>query len=455
MVVSPFIFAVVSSLFTVAIVQYLHTTNTDAIRSRSSTEIATSVRTLDRYVRNAKAVKGDTDKVTLVTYDDEGVEQCAVIEYTNATWTGGTMVSDYGSVAVKTRPYAAAPYTNLKKQPVWVRLDNSGTSATSSPTGQVKFIGDTNGHWETNTSDLISGNSTMNPLNRTCMLATTTPIVDAAGGVLPKKSIAQNLDLSNKPQAGSGVIIMPEAYYANNGTYQYTEECRTDGQYSSLNTWLYYPDNSIRLSSDTSLCVTGGSIDKYNSPATLQLCGTSYGPRVKDGAIQWNDSSYVNPYYPELAKNDEEKQQAIVNQDKEKRDPNSLLNKYQKWIFYNGFINAGYLNDTNYEDIREAAANYDIGLPESKGYSVSGLQPKEQTKFMRLEPTHWAAVRLTKAMRTSQAVICLPRNTTKPMWLLDGPTTSTPPRTISAATCRTPPHRSARLAKPDTAPSRL
>lgn len=94
MVVSLFIFAVVSSLFTVAIVQYLHTTNTDAIRSRSSTEIATSVRTLDRYVRNAKAVKGDTDKVTLVTYDDEGVEQCAVIEYTNATWTGGTMVSD-------------------------------------------------------------------------------------------------------------------------------------------------------------------------------------------------------------------------------------------------------------------------------------------------------------------------------------------------------------------------
>lgn len=286
--------------------------------------------------------------------------------------------------------YAAAPYTNLKKQPVWVRLDNSGTDATSSPSGQVKFIGDTNGHWETNTSDLISGNITMNPLNRTCMLATTTPIVDAAGGVLPKKSIAQNnLDLSNKPQAGSGLIIMPEAYYANNGTYQYTEECRTDGQYSSLNTWLYYPDNSIRLSSDTSLCVTGGSIDKYNSPATLQLCGTSYGPRVKDGAIQWNDSSYVNPYYPELAKNDEEKQQAIVNQDKEKRDPNSLLNKYQKWIFYNGFINAGYLNDTNYEDIRKAAANYDIGLPESKGYSVSGLQPKEQTKFMRLEPTHW------------------------------------------------------------------
>lgn len=285
--------------------------------------------------------------------------------------------------------YAAAPYTNLKKQPVWVRLDNSGTDAVSSPSGELKFIGNTDGHWETNLNDLTSGDITMNPLNRTCMLATTSPIVDASGSVLSKKSIAQNLDLNNKPQAGSGLIIMPEAYYANNGTYQYTEECRTDGAYSTLNTWLYYPDNSIRLGSDTSLCVTGGSIDKYNSPATLQPCGTSYGPRVKDGVIQWNDSSYVNPYYPELAKNDQEKQEALANQDKEKRDPNSLLNKYQKWIFYNGFINAGYLNDTNHEDIRQAAADYDSGLPESKGYSVGGLQPKEQTKFMRLEPTHW------------------------------------------------------------------
>ena len=88
MVVSLCIFAIVSTLFTVAIVQYLHTTSADTIRSRSSTEIATSVRTLDRYVRNAVGVRDDGDAVTLVTYDADGVKQCAVIEYTEATWTG-------------------------------------------------------------------------------------------------------------------------------------------------------------------------------------------------------------------------------------------------------------------------------------------------------------------------------------------------------------------------------
>lgn len=106
MVVSLCIFAIVSTLFTVAIVQYLHTTSADTIRSRSSTEIATSVRTLDRYVRNAVGVRDDGDAVTLVTYDADGVKQCAVIEYTEATWTG-ERVSDYGSVAVRTRPYDA------------------------------------------------------------------------------------------------------------------------------------------------------------------------------------------------------------------------------------------------------------------------------------------------------------------------------------------------------------
>lgn len=74
MVVSLCIFAIVSTLFTVAIVQYLHTTSADTIRSRSSTEIATSVRTLDRYVRNAVGVRDDGDAVTLVTYDADGVK---------------------------------------------------------------------------------------------------------------------------------------------------------------------------------------------------------------------------------------------------------------------------------------------------------------------------------------------------------------------------------------------
>lgn len=38
MMVSLFIFAIVSTMFTTAIVQYLHSTSADAIRSRSSTE---------------------------------------------------------------------------------------------------------------------------------------------------------------------------------------------------------------------------------------------------------------------------------------------------------------------------------------------------------------------------------------------------------------------------------
>ena len=40
MMVSLFIFAIVSTMFTVSIVQYLHSTTADAIRTRSATEIA-------------------------------------------------------------------------------------------------------------------------------------------------------------------------------------------------------------------------------------------------------------------------------------------------------------------------------------------------------------------------------------------------------------------------------
>ena len=106
MTVSLFIFAVVSTLFTMSIVQYLHTTSSDTIRARSSTEIATSVRSLDQYIRNAEGVKDEGGKITLVTYDADGVKQCAVIDYTEATWSGKS-VDSYGSVAVRTRPYDA------------------------------------------------------------------------------------------------------------------------------------------------------------------------------------------------------------------------------------------------------------------------------------------------------------------------------------------------------------
>lgn len=104
MMVSLFIFAIVSTMFTVSIVQYLHSTTADAIRTRLATEIATSVQALDRYVRNAEGVEeaASGDRLTLVTTDADGIRQCAVIEYTEATWSGGR-VDDYGSVVVKTR----------------------------------------------------------------------------------------------------------------------------------------------------------------------------------------------------------------------------------------------------------------------------------------------------------------------------------------------------------------
>ena len=109
MMVSLFIFAIVSTMFTTAIVQYLHSTSADAIRSRSSTEIATSVQSLDRYVRYAEGVEYDATNhtITMVTPGDSGAKQCVVITYQDATWKNGT-VSDYGSVKVKTKPYDAS-----------------------------------------------------------------------------------------------------------------------------------------------------------------------------------------------------------------------------------------------------------------------------------------------------------------------------------------------------------
>lgn len=139
--------------------------------------------------------------------------------------------------------YAAAPYNRLDSQFVWVPVDYDGVSIGSDPTGEVKFSGTVDsGH--TNTSQLSDGTATLNPVNRTCMLATTIPVTNE------KKSIAENLDLSKSPQAGSGLVVLPAAYNAGGDTYQYTEECRADGAYSSLNTWVYYKDNSIRLASN-------------------------------------------------------------------------------------------------------------------------------------------------------------------------------------------------------------
>lgn len=130
MMVSLFIFAIVSTMFTVSIVQYLHSTTADAIRTRLATEIATSVQALDRYVRNAEGVEeaASGDRLTLVTTDADGIRQCAVIEYTEATWSGGR-VDDYGSVVVKTRPYATGAGGAWSEHAVLTAVMNNSTAS--------------------------------------------------------------------------------------------------------------------------------------------------------------------------------------------------------------------------------------------------------------------------------------------------------------------------------------
>lgn len=132
MMVSLFIFAIVSIVFTVSIVQYLHSTTADAVRTRSATEIATSVRVLDLYIRNAEGMEeaAGGDKLTLVTTDADGIRQCAVIEYTEASWAGGR-VDDYGSVVVKTRPYATGAGGAWSRHAVLASVMNNSTASTS------------------------------------------------------------------------------------------------------------------------------------------------------------------------------------------------------------------------------------------------------------------------------------------------------------------------------------
>ena len=285
---------------------------------------------------------------------------CKIGASTDTTTTSHSAVAGGGRMGMGF--YAAAPYNRLDSQFVWVPVDYTGVNLGSDPSGEVKFSAAVSSD-RTDFEGLEKGVATLNPVNRTCMLATTIPVTDK------KKSIAENLDLSKTPQAGSGLILLPAAYNAGGDTYKYTEECRTDGAYSSLNTWVYYKDNSIRLASNMNLCVTGVSVEDADgkAPATLQKCGKSYGVR------------YQSDYYTDAAA-----QQA------EKSDPDSLLNKYQKWIFYNGFINAGYWNEMTGE-VSSEAAKYKYPLPESKGYSVAGVQRDKKTKFQRLEATHYGA----------------------------------------------------------------
>lgn len=260
--------------------------------------------------------------------------------------------------------YAAAPYNGrMDNQPTWKNITKPDFDTDDNPTGEVKYA---NGSGTAGGSDPISSSSVMNPVNQTCMLATTKVVTKA-------ETLDQMVDPSGMPQVGSALIVLPQASRTNSSDSKvyYTEQCKANGKYSKLNTWVYWTDNTIRPASDMSLCVTGANTDDSNigsgiaAPATLQKCGTSYGVNVAGQADYYTNTGDDGP------------------QQKEKRDPNSTLNLYQKWAFYNGFINAGYLNELS--SVQSEAAKYDRGLPEANGFSVGGVQKQKKTMFQVLE----------------------------------------------------------------------
>ncbi|WP_288270239.1 hypothetical protein [uncultured Bifidobacterium sp.] len=222
--------------------------------------------------------------------------------------------------------YASAPYVKSRwtTEPTWKEINidfSSGVSDNGNEQGPVNY------QHASSVADAMSATTLMNPANQTCMLATTKVITKV-------ESLSDMLDPNGKPVEGSALIVLPQAYKQDSGKeeYTYTPQCESAGDYQNLNNWVYDSDDSIRPVADQSLCVTGVPISETgggNRIATLQKCGNSYGPN--------NQSDY----YTDSAK---------TAQNAEKDDPDSLLNKYQKWAFYNGFINAGYLNDSGYMD---------------------------------------------------------------------------------------------------------
>lgn len=261
--------------------------------------------------------------------------------------------------------YAAAPYNGRNdNQPTWKNIGIPEIDSDGNPTGKVNY---TNGSGTSGSSDLpISASSVMNPVNQTCMLATS-KVIDKA------EPLDQMVEANGKPQVGSSLVVISQAHKtsSSDSTVIYTEQCKSTGAYSKLNTWVYWTDNTIRPASDMSLCVTGADISSGNigggiaRNATLQRCGTSYGVNVTGQSDYYTNTGDDGP------------------QTKEKRDPGSTLNLYQKWAFYNGFINAGYFNEQS--AVQNEAAKYDSALPESQGFSVGGVQKQRKTRFQVLE----------------------------------------------------------------------
>lgn len=264
--------------------------------------------------------------------------------------------------------YAAAPFSTFGRetQPIWGNVAmSSGTTADAVLSGEVAFSNAAN----ESTSHELNGSSVMNPANQTCMVATTRGDLSLNDN-LSLSDIVNISDPDPFPKEGSILLILPQAYVsgASGGKdiYTYTEQCQSGGAYKNLNNWVYWKDNSIRPTSRLDLCVTGVDIASSKMPARLEKCGNSYGPN--------NQSDYYT---------DPDHKAQIA----EKADPKSLLNKYQKWVFYNGFINAGYLNDnvkkkSDYISqfksklTADQLSSFD-SLPEASGYSLGGIQDSQ------------------------------------------------------------------------------
>ena len=163
------------------------------------------------------------------------------------------------------------------------------------------------------------------PRNSLCFVATT----DSDGNIDPTKNAVVN----------SAVRLFRKAVQTGDKTLQYSDYCKKHGKYSHLNQWVYGKDDSIRLKG-TNLCMTGLDVSYrtlhggkgQDGAIRLTTCGNSYSPAVSDGKVDPGTGATWQPggqgYDTEAELN----------------DPNSLLNKYQKWGFFLGFVNAGYVN---------------------------------------------------------------------------------------------------------------
>ncbi|MGO5433978.1 hypothetical protein [Bifidobacterium thermophilum] len=186
------------------------------------------------------------------------------------------------------------------------------------------------------------------PRNDLCFVATT----DGDGNINPSKPAKEN----------SAVRVFRKArQIIGTNTYEYSEYCKANGKYQNLNKWVYGKDDSIRLASDTSLCMTGVDITHRSVAGgtgtdgviRLKKCGTSYSPAVSGGKVvpgvgmTWQDQGYDTA--------------------KELGDPDSLLNRYQKWGFYYGFVNAGYVNFGKYGSGLENTPQYSTGALHTNG----------------------------------------------------------------------------------------